>query len=119
MKCLPALIAVTTFAACSLPIARADTAFEPRAVTVRFADLDTTNAHGAAVLYQRIKNAAKIVCQELGSDRQLARMSLYANCVSKAIGNAVVRVDRPAVTAYAAARGALPRDAAIKIAGNN
>jgi UrcA family protein len=118
MKSLPTFFAVATFAACSLTIARADTTFEPRAVTVRFADLDVNDTHGAAVLFQRITSAAKIVCQDLGSDRQLARMIVYANCVNKAIGNAVVKLDRPAVTDYAVARGALPGPATIKIASN-
>jgi len=65
MKNLTALIAVTTFAVCNSTIAHADAAFEPRSVTVRFADLDTTTAPGAAALYSRLKSAAESVCQDL------------------------------------------------------
>lgn len=118
MKSLPVLTTIATLAACSLTIAHADASSEPRTVTVRFADLDATSAQGAAVLYQRIKSAAKIVCQGLEPDRQLARIMLYTHCVNKAIGDAVARLDRPAVTEYAVARGVLPRNAAIKIASN-
>ena len=118
MKFLPVLTAIATFAVCSLPIARAEASSEPRAATVRFADLDTTSAQGAAVLYRRIKSAAKIVCQDLEPGRQLALISLYTNCVNKAIGNAVAKLDFPAVTEYAVARGVLPPNTAIKIARN-
>ena len=76
---------------------------EPRSVTVRFADLDTTNAQGAAVLYRRIQSAAESVCRDLEPGRELAWRRVYTNCIQTAIGNAVVKVDRPAVTTYAAA----------------
>ncbi len=118
MKNLTALIAVTTFAVCNFTIARADTAFEPRRATVHFADLDTSTAQGAAVLYQRVKSAAESVCKDLQPGRQLALMQPYASCVQLALGNAIVKIDRPAVTAYAAARGPLPGGASIKIASN-
>ena len=118
MKSLTTLVAIATFATCSLTIARAETSAEPRSMTVRFADLDTTSAAGAIVLYQRIKNAAASVCRDLEPGRQVALMEPYANCVHQAIGHAVAKVDRPAVTAYAAARGVLPGDATIKIARN-
>ncbi len=118
MKNLTALVAVATFAVCNFTIARADTASEPRSATVRFADLDTTTAPGAAALYQRIKSAAESVCKDLEPGRQLALMERYASCVHLALGNAIVKIDRPAVTAYAAARGSFPGNASIKIASN-
>ena len=118
MKNLTTLVAIATFATCSLTIARAETSAEPRSVTVRFADFDTTNADGAAALYQRVKYAAASVCRDLEPGRQVALMQPYANCVRQAIGDAIAKIDRPAVTAYAAARGVLPGDATIKIARN-
>jgi UrcA family protein len=118
MKNLTTLVAFATVATCSFTIARADTALEPRSETVRFADLNTTSADGIAVLYQRIKHAAENVCRDLEPGRQPALMQLYANCVHQALGDAIAKIDRPAVTAYAAARGVLPGDATIKIARN-
>jgi UrcA family protein len=118
MKNLPTLVAVATFAASIFTIAQADTTSVPRSETVRFADLDTTNIHGAAVLYQRIKNAAESACRDLKPGRSLALMRPYANCVHVALSNAVADINRPAVTAYAAAHGVLPSDATIKIARN-
>ncbi len=85
---------------------------------MRFADLDTSSAHGAAVLYQRIKSAAESVCKDLQPGRQLALMQPYTSCVHSALDNAIERIDRPAVTAYAAARGYLPGEARIKIASS-
>jgi UrcA family protein len=118
MKNLTTLAAIATFATCSLTIARAETAVEPRSVTVRFSDLDTTNAAGVTVLFQRLKNAAASVCRDLEPGRQVALMEPYANCVRQAIGNAVVKIDRPTVTAHAVAHGDLPGDATIRIARN-
>lgn len=62
--------------------------------------------------------AAASVCRDLEPGRQVALMEPYANCVRQAIGNAVVKIDRPTVTAYAAARGVLAGDTTIKIARN-
>ena len=118
MKNLTTLVAVATFGVCNFTIAQADTAFEPRSATVRFADLDTTTAQGAAALYKRIKSAAESVCKDLEPGRQLLLMQRYASCIHLALGNAIVKIDRPAVTAYAAAHGFAPGEAAMRIASN-
>jgi len=119
MKNLTALIAVTTFAVCNFTSVHADNAFEPRSATVRFADLDTTTIPGAAALYQRLKSAAESVCQDL--EPGLLRLALkepYTSCVHLALGNAIVKIDRPTVTAYAAAHGFFAGEARMKIASN-
>ncbi len=119
MKNFTALIAVTTFAVCNFTIARADAAFEPRSATVRFADLDTTTVPGAAALYNRLKSAAENVCQDLEPGLlRLALKEVYTRCIHLALGNAIVKIDRPAVTAYAAAHGFTPAQADMKIASN-
>jgi UrcA family protein len=118
MKTLTTLIAVATVAASGITIASADTTLEPRSATVKFADLNTSNVQGAQVLYQRIASAAESVCRDLKPGRQVALMEPYAKCVHQAISTAVIKVDRPAVTAYAAAQGTRPSEAAIKIARN-
>jgi len=112
---LTTLIAIAALAAYGVSIAAADSIFESRSARVRFGDLDTTSDRGAAVLYQRIENAAKIVCGDLEPDGQLSRYTAYTHCVHVAIGDAIAKIDRPAVTAYASSRGLFRRSADGKL----
>jgi UrcA family protein len=57
--------------------------FEPRQVTVKFADLDVSHPTGAAVLYSRIQAAAAIVCSPYEGSGHWATMHLAA-CVKRA-----------------------------------
>ena len=91
--------------------------FDQRSETVHFADLDTSNAQGAATLYQRIRSAAVRVCHELEPFRDLTMMQPYWSCLSTAIANAVAEVNRPALTAYAAAHG-MKSSPVVQIARN-
>ena len=87
-------------------------------VDVHFADLDLTRSEGAAVLYQRLAGAAKIVCAPLELDAcDLARQMRFKMCVQTAIGSAVAKVDRPILTAYYKAH-TNDRNATIQIAKN-
>jgi len=71
---------------------------DPRTVIVRFADLDLTHIQGVAVLYRRLKRAAETVCTP-ESSRDLGSQP-YKMCQQIALGTAVAKVDRPALTAY-------------------
>jgi UrcA family protein len=114
---LAAIAALSTFA---LSVAKADTDPGRRSVTVQFADLDATNVQGVAALYRRVKSAAKNVCRELEPDLGLNRSpQLYTHCVQEALENALVEIDHPALTAYAADHGAFRSKTAIKIASND
>ena len=65
--------------------------------TVKYGDLDISKAEGAKVLYQRIRAAARSVCDlSIGGDAVL-RVAEKA-CVDTAIDNAVRKVDAPALT---------------------
>jgi UrcA family protein len=120
MKNLTTMIAVASFALSIGTIARADSTNELRSQTVKYADLNTTSVQGAAVLYHRLMNAAKSVCRDLEPGRSLGLMGPYDSCVHKALSNAVADIDRPAVSAYAAARGVVPAESnPIKIARSN
>jgi UrcA family protein len=119
MKNLTTFIAVASFALSICTIARADSVYPVRSEIVKFADLNTAHVEGAAVLYQRLSGAAKRVCRDLDSDSSLEMKLAYANCVHAALSNAITGVDRPAVTAYAAARGIATESTAIKIARSN
>ena len=112
------LVAVAAFITCGVSVAKADSAFEPRSVTVRFADLDTANTQGAAALYRRLKSAAASVCRDLDPGEELVRVAPYHGCMHTALSNAIVKVSRPAVTAYAAAHGVPKGDSGIRIAVN-
>jgi UrcA family protein len=52
--------------------------------TVHYADLDLNTQAGAAVLYNRIRNAAQQVCGDVGS-RDLAQAMAAKGCVNRAI----------------------------------
>jgi len=71
---------------------------DPPTVIVRFADLDLTHIQGVAVLYQRLERAAETVCAPENS-RDLVSQP-YKMCRQIALGTAVAKVDRPALTAY-------------------
>jgi len=115
MKHLTTLVAVASIATLACTIARADSTFEPRSETVKFADLDMTKVDGAAVLYKRIKYAAERVCRDLEPGPHLALIQPHAACMHEAISKAVAAVDRPVFTAYAAARGMAASEGSIKI----
>jgi UrcA family protein len=83
-----------------------------RTETVRFADLDTNGAVGAAVLLARIKNASENVCRDLNS-KALSLRFAYRDCLHAAVASAVRHVDRPALTNYASAQGYRVIDAAV------
>ncbi len=112
------LVAVAAFITCS--VTRCPSRyFSNRAPSlVKFADLDTSNAQGAATLYRRLNAAAKSVCQDLEPGRELARVRVYTDCIHTALSNAIVKINRPAVTAYAAAHGVPTGDSSIRVAGN-
>jgi UrcA family protein len=112
------LVAVAAFITCSVSIAKADSSFEPRSITVHFADLNTANSQGAATLYRRLQSAAASVCRDPEPSKQLARVWAYTDCVHTAMSNAVAKVNRPALTAYAAAHGIATGDSSVRIAYN-
>jgi UrcA family protein len=80
-----------------------------RTATVRFADLDTTSAEGAAALFSRIRTAARNVCVDLEADRSLEGKSAYQACVHLALGNALADIDLPALNTYASGHGFVAR----------
>ena len=67
--------------------------------TVSFADLDINHPAGAAVLYQRIRAAAREVCRPT-SERDLAVAELTRSCVQDAIARAVTEVNAPKLSQY-------------------
>ena len=68
-----------------------------RQLTVKYGDLNITNADGARQLYKRIATAAWKVCAP--PDSSLSFMSETDRCVHKAITDAVKAVNQPALYA--------------------
>jgi UrcA family protein len=67
--------------------------------TVRFADLDLSRPAGVAVLYQRIRVAAREVCQPL-SEHDLMLLAASRACVRDAIDHAVDDIHSPTLSRY-------------------
>jgi len=111
----PTLILAATLAACLSTFASAQSV-NPPTVTVHFEDLDSASTAGAAALYHRIRGAAETVCRALDPGRSLELLPAYANCVHVAVSDAIAKVNRPALTAYAAAHGAFNNAAPVKVA---
>jgi len=87
---------------------RADDGTTPPQVTVKFGDLNVSNPQGAATLYRRIHGAAETVCLRMYIDERAYEWHKNA-CLQKVIGDAVIKVDRPALSAIFASKfGASP-----------
>ena len=67
--------------------------------TVRFTDLDLTRPADVAQLYQRIRVAAREVCQPL-SERDLTLLAASRYCVLGAIDRAVGEVNSQTLSRY-------------------
>jgi UrcA family protein len=65
--------------------------------TVHYADLNLSTQTGAAILYNRIRNAAEQICGDVGS-RELARAMAAKACVNRAIFASVQSVNNPKLT---------------------
>jgi UrcA family protein len=64
---------------------------------VKFNDLDITKPDGATVLYQRIRAAARYVC-ELSTGRDPVMRPAIKMCIDTAVDNAVKKVNAPMLT---------------------
>ena len=104
MKSVLCVFAAALIAAPVLAIAH-PTDLEPLSVRVNFADLDTSTSSGAAALFTRLKAASRSVCRNFGDSRLQEVIVRHADCVEKALENAIIDVNRPQVTAYGAAHG--------------
>ena len=102
MKTLVTLVAATFLSLAVLNVSHADDSSQSR--TVQFADLDLSKAEGAATLFNRIKGAAKTVCQAHSTGKTPAEKQRYAACLEFAVSNAVTRVNEPVLNDYVVSR---------------
>jgi UrcA family protein len=116
MNNLTKLLAAATLATTLFATAHAGQPLQARTQKVQLADLDTTTTQGAAVLYSRMNAAAGVVCGQRERIGTLFVSKAWEACVKNAMQGALAQINRPAVTAYAAARGVYEGDRAIKVA---
>ena len=87
---------------------RADDGTAPPQVIVKFGDLNVSTSQGAAALYGRIHSAAVDVCSHMYVSEEAYKWHKYA-CLQKVIGDAVIKVNRAALSAvYASKFGLSP-----------
>jgi len=102
----PALFAALVATVATLP-ARADAQIE-QSKEVRYDDLNLDQAAGVEQLYRRLQGAATNVCDSRYKPGTLFVDPKWRTCMADALAQAVAAVDRPAVTAYHAARTSQP-----------
>jgi UrcA family protein len=96
--------AILSALACAFAtVSRADDSTAPPQVVVKFADLDVSTSQGAAALYRRIHGAAVDVCSRMYVDEQAYKWHKDA-CLQKVIGDAVIKVNRPVLSAVFASK---------------
>jgi UrcA family protein len=97
------LIATALFSAISFSFAALPATADIDQVTVKLGDLDVSSPQGAAVLYNRIRAAAKQVCSPLDS-AGLDTKRLLRACVNETIEDAVIKLNEPALIAVYSAK---------------
>lgn len=78
--------------------AAAPEANAPRSAVVRYTDLDPTRPEDARRLYDRIRRAARAVCDDEPSS-DLERLREYDKCLRRAVTEAVEKVQSEEVSA--------------------
>jgi UrcA family protein len=105
---LPRILAITIFTALTCGIATvsfASDGTDALQATVKYGDLNVSSPSGAATLYSRIRAAAENVCHPF-NNRDFASQKLLAACVHRAMSDAVIEVNQPALlTIYNAKTG--------------
>jgi UrcA family protein len=99
-------------------VSRADDDTTPPQVTVKFGDLDVSTSQGAAALYRRIQVAAVSVCSRMYVDEQSSKWHASA-CLQKVIGDAVTKVNRPALSAVFASKFSVSAPMVLAAAGTH
>jgi UrcA family protein len=103
LRALVAAAILSSLAFSFATVSRADDGTTPPQVIVKFGDLDVSTSRGAAALYRRILGAAVEVCSRMYIDEQAYKWHKDA-CLQKVIGDAVIKVDRPALSALFASK---------------
>ena len=84
-------------------VSNADDGTTPPQVIVKFGDLDVSTSKGAVALYGRIHSAALDVCSRMYVS-EVAYLFHKNECLQKVIADAVIKVNRPALSAVFASK---------------
>ena len=84
--------------------------------TVKFADLDLSRNSGIAVLYARIKAAARAVCAQDG-EFGVNKVQAESECRARAVSGAIAKVNVPMLTNYYRERSGMSNDKSLRLAG--
>ncbi|HEY7964803.1 MAG TPA: UrcA family protein [Steroidobacteraceae bacterium] len=107
MKPLTSIL-ITALGACVVMLPGLSHAATPAAgaaaVTVRYADLNLATTAGNDALYARLVSAARQVCGEAGSIRDLGQLAAIQACQREAVANAVHSVHSTQLAAVYAKR---------------
>ena len=95
-----ALAAVSLLIAVSPALADTPRGAEVPSITVRYADLNLDQAVGVQRLHKRLRAAAEQVCGIQVNPGSRFVSDAWKQCVDRAVGEAVAKVDRPALSAY-------------------
>jgi len=110
-----ALFAILAAALYSATAAAADPDDGPRQRTVKFADLNLTRNSGIAVLYARIKTAARAVCEQDG-EFGLNTVQAENECRARAMSGAIGTINLPMLTNYYRAQSGMSDDQFLRLA---
>ena len=102
-----ALLTVVTLTGV-LSLAHADPLFDVATRTVRYDDLNLATPVGVEALYRRIQDAARDACGPSVVTGTHIVVESWKDCVNTSVRQAVLAVDRPALTTYYANRLRLP-----------
>ncbi|MGI8839301.1 MAG: UrcA family protein [Caulobacteraceae bacterium] len=75
-------------------------------IKVSYADLNLSTEAGAKVMLQRIRNAAKTICDPSPDSTDLLQDHLYRSCVNTITDHSVARFNNPIVTALNSGKSA-------------
>jgi len=103
MKPLTSIL-ITALGACVVMLPGLSHAATSAAVTVRYADLNLATTAGNDALYARLVSAARQVCGEAGSIRDLGQLAAIQACQREAVANAVHSVHSTQLAAVYAKR---------------
>lgn len=112
-----AILSALALSFATMSRADADDTTPPQAI-VKFGDLDVSTSQGAAALYRRIRGAALNVCSRMYVDGQSYKWHESA-CLQKVIGDAVIKVNRPALSAVFASKYGVSAPMMLAAAGTH
>jgi UrcA family protein len=104
---LPYLLFLSTaMGAVAASAAECEVVDDVRRCHVHYADLDPSRSPDAAVLYSRIRSAAREVCEPILVSTRLDSVTRVRQCTVQAIDHAVADVNAPALTSFHLAKTA-------------